>query len=343
VAKRTFDIAIVGATGYTGRESLALLAEHPGARVTRLYAVDNIGKPVAEVFRQFDGLLDLTIEEPDYGALVRDCPVAFLCLPHATAMNVAADLVVRGVKVVDFSADYRLKDVAVYERTYATKHTHPELIATAVYGLPELHRDEIAGCSLVANPGCYPTGALLAVAPLLRRRLVDPTRVIFDSKSGVSGAGRTPNPRTVFSECNESVEAYSIGVHRHQPEIEQEAALLFGAPVAVHFTPHLVPMTRGILATAYVELTRDLAPDEVHALYAEDYDAEPLVGLLPLGAYPRTADVSGTNRCRIGLYVNGRRVVAVSAIDNLVKGAAGQAVQCFNLMCGFDETEALLR
>ena len=343
MAEKTVDIAIVGATGYTGRESLALLLAHPHARVRRLYAVDNIGRQVGEVFGQFHGALDLVIEEPDYGTLVKECAAAFLCLPHAKSMDVGAELHARGVKVVDFSADYRLKDVAVYERVYETKHTHADLVGTAVYGLPELHRDRIAGCSLVANPGCYPTGALLAVAPLLRRRLVDPARVIFDAKSGVSGAGRTPNPKTVFAECNESVEAYAVGVHRHQPEIEQECAGLFGGPVPVQFTPHLVPMTRGILTTAYLELTDEVAPDDVHALYADDYDGEPLVGLLAPGRYPRTADVSGTNRCHVGLRVSGRRVVAVSAIDNLIKGAAGQAVQCLNLMCGFDETEALLR
>jgi N-acetyl-gamma-glutamyl-phosphate reductase len=351
VADKTINVAVVGATGYTGRELIAILLQHPHARIKRLYAIDNIGAPVGEVFGQFDGLLELAIEAPDYDTLVAECPVAFLCLPHAKAMDVAADLHARGVKVIDFSADYRLRDVAVYERTYATKHTHPELIERAVYGLPELYRDEIVGASLVANPGCYPTGAVLAVAPLLRRKLVDPGRIIFDSKSGVSGAGRTPNPKTVFSECNESVEAYGVGVHRHQPEIEQECSRLFGAPpgaapggaLAVHFTPHLVPMTRGILTTAYVELADRMSAEAVHALYAEDYEREPLVGLLPLGRYPRTADVAGTNRCRIGLYASGRRVVAISAIDNLIKGASGQAVQCFNLMCGFDETEALLR
>ena len=343
MTQETVNIAIVGATGYTGRELIALLLAHPHACIKRLYAIDNIGKPVGEVFGQFDGLLDLTIEEPDTAALVDECPVAFLCLPHATAMDVGAQLHAQGVKVIDFSADYRLKDVAVYEATYRTTHRHPELVAEAVYGLPELHREELAGATLVANPGCYPTGAVLAVAPLLRRKLVDPARIIFDSKSGVSGAGRTPNPRTVFSECNESVEAYGVGVHRHQPEIEQECSRLFGEKLSVHFTPHLVPMTRGILTTAYVELTQDMTPDDVHAVYAEDYSGEPLVGLLPLGRYPRTADVSGTNRCRVGLYVKSRRVVAISAIDNLIKGASGQAVQCFNLICGFDETEALLR
>ena len=341
MADSTKNIAIVGATGYTGRESIALLLAHPYARIRRLYAIDNIGKPIGEVFGQFHGRLDLAIEEPDYDTLVKECPVAFLCLPHAKSMDVGADLHARGVTVVDFSADYRLKNVAVYERTYKTKHTHPELIAAAVYGLPELYRDAIAGCSLVANPGCYPTGAVLAVAPLVRRKLVDATRMIFDAKSGVSGAGRAPNPRTVFAECNESVEAYAIGVHRHQPEIDQELSGLFGGPISVHFTPTLVPMTRGILTTAYLELTETMSAEAVHALYAEDYANEPFVGLLPLGSYPRTADVSGSNRCHVGLYVSGRRVVAVSAIDNLIKGAAGQAVQCFNLMCGFDETEAL--
>ena len=342
MAEQTTDIAIVGATGYTGRESIALLLAHPHARVKRLYAIDNIGKPVGEVFGQFFGRVDLVIEEPDYDTLAKECPVAFLCLPHAKSMDVGADLHARGIKVVDFSADYRLKDVPLYERVYKTKHTHPELIPTAVYGLPELHRDEIADCSLVANPGCYPTGALLAVAPLVRRKRVDTTRMIFDAKTGVSGAGRTPNPKTVFAECNESVEAYNVGVHRHQFEIDEQCAALFGGPVSVHFTPHLVPITRGILTTAYLELTEPMSAENVHALYAEDYDKEPLVDLLPLGRYPRTADVSGTNRCHIGLYVSGRRVVAVSAIDNLIKGAAGQAVQCFNLMCGFEETEALL-
>jgi len=336
------NIAIVGATGYTGRELIALLLAHPHARIKRLYAVDNLGKPVGEVFGQFDGLLDLTIEEPDYATLVEECPVAFLCLPHAKAMDVAAQLHAHGVKVVDFSADYRLRDVAVYEATYDTEHTHPDLVAEAVYGLPELYRDEIAGASLVANPGCYPTGAVLAVAPLLRRKLVDPARIIFDSKSGVSGAGRTPNPRTVFAECNESVEAYGVGVHRHQPEIEQECSRLFGETLSVHFTPHLVPMTRGILTTAYVELVQDMTPDEVHAVYAGDYGPEPLIGLLPLGRYPRTADVAGTNRCRVGLYVKGRRVVAISAIDNLIKGASGQAIQNLNLMFGFAETTGLM-
>ncbi|GAH66793.1 unnamed protein product, partial [marine sediment metagenome] len=264
------------------------------------------------------------------------------CLPHAVGAGMVAQAISLGRKVIDFSADYRLKSVEVYEQHYET-HPAPQLIEEAVYGLPELHRDGIRGTHLTAVPGCYPTGAILALAPVCAEGLVEPTSIVVDSKSGVSGAGRSNLTLTThFAEANESVSAYKVAEHRHTPEMDQELSLL-GSRVRVTFTPHLVPITRGILTTAYADLRQDLSAAELVELYRDFYEGEPFVHVLAEGKMPGTKHVSGSNNCHIGLAVDAanRRLIAVSAIDNLIKGLAGGAVQCMNLMCGFPEDTGL--
>jgi N-acetyl-gamma-glutamyl-phosphate reductase len=260
-----------------------------------------------------------------------------------TAQEAAYRLHAKGVKVVDLSADYRLSDTAVYEQWYEHRHQYPDLLTRAVYGLPELHRKKIRGAALVANPGCYPTSAILALAPLVREGLVDRRSIVIDSKSGVSGAGRTPGLAYHFPEANEGFMAYKVGSHRHTPEIEQELGNLAGAAIRLSFTPHLVPMNRGILTTAYGVLLRTMDTQELHSIYADAYRNEPFVRLLPPGQFPNVRNVRGSNFCDIGVYADPRtgRAVLVAAIDNLVKGAAGQAVQNMNIFMGFEETAGL--
>jgi N-acetyl-gamma-glutamyl-phosphate reductase len=268
--------------------------------------------------------------------------VIFMATPHGEAMAVAPAFVDAGKKVIDLSADFRLRDLDVFEKWYH-KHTAPELAMKAVYGIPELYRDEIRKAQLVANPGCYPTSAILALAPALREKIIDPTTIIIDSKSGVSGAGRDPVIGSLFCEVDEGFKAYKVNEHRHGPEIEQELSVLAGSEVKVSFTPHLLPLTRGILSTIYASLKKTLSTAELIALYNDFYKGERFVRVLRKGMYPNVSSVKGTNFCHVGLSVDPRtnRVIILSAIDNLVKGASGQAVQNMNLMCGLREDTAL--
>jgi N-acetyl-gamma-glutamyl-phosphate reductase len=333
------EVGIVGGTGYTGAELLRLLARHRSARVKLLTSRQEAGKRVDAMFPQLRGACDLTFSEPDPAALA-SCDVVFFATPHGTAMGLAPELLKRGVKVLDLSADFRLKDPAVFKQWYKLDHAAPQLLAEAVYGLPEIHRDALRGARLVAVPGCYPTAVQLGFLPLLENKLVLTHTLIADCKSGVTGAGRELKATSLFGEAAESFKAYGVDGHRHRPEIEQGLSRLAGEPTDVTFVPHLVPMNRGIHATLYADLERD---SDVQRLYEMRYADEPFVDVLPAGAHPDTRSVRGANQCRIAVHRpgNGRRVVVLAVIDNLMKGAAGQAVQCFNLMAGLPETEGL--
>ncbi|MEM6798123.1 MAG: N-acetyl-gamma-glutamyl-phosphate reductase [Planctomycetota bacterium] len=333
-------VAVYGASGYTGLELLRLLARHPGAEPTALVTRQPDAPHVSRVHPSLSGRLDLTLEalSPDEVAERADC--VFTCLPHGASAEVVAGLLQRGLKVVDLSADYRLNDRAVYERWYGGTHPDPQRIGETPYGLPELYRDRIPDSQLVANPGCYPTSAILALAPLLKAGLVAAEGIVIDAKSGVSGAGRNPKPNLHFPEANESFAAYGVGTHRHMPEIDQVLGDAAGRPLQVLFTPHLVPMDRGILSTIYAQPIGDPTEEQLNAAIRDAYGAEPFVDVVETP--PATKDVANTNRCHLAVRVVRGRVVLVSVIDNLIKGAAGAAVQNFNLMHGFEETTALV-
>jgi N-acetyl-gamma-glutamyl-phosphate reductase len=335
--------AVFGATGYGGIELIRLLAGHPDVELAYLASTSAAGNLVSEVFPHLAGCVDLALQAPSIDEATERADVAFFCLQpgEATAMIRAA--LDAGLPVLDFSADFRLKDLAAYEGFYGA-HKAADLIPRAVYGLPELHREEIRATDLVAVPGCYPTGAVLALAPLVKNEMVSLESLTIDAKSGVSGAGRSKMTLTThFSERNESMTAYGLPAHRHRPEIEQELGLLAGTDLTVCFVPHLIPITRGILTTAYADLIEGASGEALTELYRDFYAGEPFVRVMPAGQIPTTKQVWGSNFCDIGVAVDERnwRAVVVSAIDNLVKGLAGGAVQCMNLMCGLDETAGL--
>lgn len=337
--------SVVGATGYTGTELVRILAGHPKARLTVVTSRQLAGKRFTEVFPALTGFVNgMSLSAPDPAELARKSDVVFLATPHGVSSEIAADLLARKpeLTVIDLSADFRLKDPAAYAQWYGHAHSHPELLAQAVYGLPELNRSQIEGAHLIANPGCYPTSIVLAVAPLLKHHLTDPKGVIADSKSGVTGAGREPTMGTHFPEVNESLKAYGVTKHRHTPEIEQELSAAAGVPVIVNFTPHLLPINRGILSTTYAPNSSGMSKGDLLALYRDFYRNAPFVRIYDSGL-PEIRNVRGSNYCDIGFEVDARtgRIVFVSAIDNLVKGAAGQAVQNMNIALGLPETAGL--
>lgn len=336
-------IAIVGASGYTGLELIRLLDRHPLVEISCVTSEQSAGKRISDTFPTLRGRCDLVLEALDPAVVAAKADLIFTALPHQAAMKVVPDFLTAGKKVVDLSADYRLHDPAVYAAWYEP-HLNPELLPDAVFGLPELRRDLIKQARLVANPGCYPTSVILGLRPLLENGLIDLTTIIADSKSGTSGAGRSAKVDSLYCEVNDSFKAYGVGgVHRHTPEIEQELSELAGKPVTITFTPHLVPMDRGILSTIYAIPTRTVTTEELVALYADTYRDESFVRPLPKGQFPSTAFVRGSNFCDIGITLDSRtnRIVVVSAIDNLVKGASGQAIQNMNLVCGFPEAMGL--
>ena len=338
----TIRVGIIG-DGYTSEELNRLLAVHPGVRVEGVTSIENIGRDLAEVFPNLHGFTGVVCERIELPAFFKRCDAIFIALPHGLAAPLAKAALAAGVKVVDLGADFRFSSRETYEYWYNTTHPAPELLEQAVYGLPELYREEVRQTNLTANPGCYPTGAILGLAPALNSGLLELDTLIVDSKSGVSGAGRTPVQTNVFCEVNENVRAYNVGVHRHGPEIEQILSRVSGKDVIISFTPHLIPMTRGILSTIYGRLARPAAESEVRELYREFYRESPFVKVLPAGQLPMTKAVYSSNNCHIGMVQDERtgRLVIVTAIDNLVKGASGQAVQNLNLMFGLPETDGL--
>lgn len=336
-------VAIIGASGYTGVELARILCNHPEFQLTAATSRQYAGKPLSEVFPNLLGKTDLICENLTINELTEQADLFFAAVPHKTAMDLVPQLLQAGKKVVDLSADFRLRDVAVYEEWYQ-KHSSPEFIAEAAYGLPELYREQIKKARIVANPGCYPTSIVLGLAPLLQKGLIDPTTIIVDSKSGTTGAGRSASVGTLFCEVHDGFKAYKVGgTHRHLPEIEQELSNASGNQVTISFTPHLLPISRGILSTSYASLTSAVTADEIRKIYLAMYKDEPFVRIVPDGTFPTTQHVRGSNFCDIGFAIDQRtnRIIVVSTIDNIVKGAAGQAVQNMNLICGLEETMGL--
>jgi N-acetyl-gamma-glutamyl-phosphate reductase len=335
-------VGIIGATGYTGLELVRLLLRHPGVKMTALTSERYVGRPIWKVFPSVMKETDLVCQALEIEPLARACDFLFTALPHKTAMEVIPGFVQRGLRVVDLSADFRLTDPQVYEEWY-DKHTAPELLRKVVYGIPELHRAEIRNAALVANPGCYPTSIILALAPALRNKIIDTRTIIADSKSGVSGAGRSAVLSSLFAEVSENFKAYKVTEHRHTPEIEQELSRAAGEKITITFTPHLVPMKRGILSTVYATLKTPVSEPEILDLYRKFYSSEKFVRIHPSDLLPGTADVFGSNYCDLGLKVDKRnnRLILISALDNLVKGASGQAVQNMNVMLGLEESAGL--
>jgi N-acetyl-gamma-glutamyl-phosphate reductase len=332
-------VAILGATGYSALELIKILLRHPGAEITAVTSRQEGRPPIASVHPSLSGRLDLPLEDLGPAELASRAECVFSCLPHGVTTALVPQLLAGQCRVVDFSADYRLKDARLYEQWYGEKHGDPERLPSAVYGLPELFRSQIAGAALIANPGCYPTSAILALAPLLKAGLIEPKGIIIDSKSGVSGAGRTPKLTTLFPECNENLSAYNVGKHRHTPEIEQVLSTAGGQTAEVIFTPHLVPMDRGILSTAYSQPRGAAGEKQVLEALREFYAREAFVKVVD--HLPGTKDTSGTNYCHVTARVVRDRIITISCLDNLIKGAAGAAVQNFNLMFGHAETTAL--
>ncbi|MBK9132657.1 MAG: N-acetyl-gamma-glutamyl-phosphate reductase [Gammaproteobacteria bacterium] len=338
MANTRLKVGVVGGTGYTGAELLRLLARHPEVELRAVTSREQAGRPVAGLFQNLRGHVDLEFTSPE-PAVLADCDTVFFASPNGTAMTMARVLLEAGTRIIDLAADFRLKDPEQWRHWYRMDHACPELLAEAVYGLPEINRAALRGARLVANPGCYPTAVQLGFLPLLEAGLVDRDRLIADAKSGVSGAGRKAEIGTLFAEAGENFKAYGVAGHRHWPEIRQGlAAAGRGGPVGLTFVPHLVPMIRGIHATLYAELATEREVD-LQALYEKRYAQEPFVDVMPSGSLPETRSVKGANLCRIAVYrpLDQRTVVVLSVIDNLVKGAAGQALQNFNIMHGFEE------
>ncbi len=334
--------AVIGAAGYTGIETVRLLLGHPGIALTVVTSAADAGRGVEDVYPALAGC-GLVFEDPDVCDIAGNADVAFLAVPHTASMALTPALLDAGLTVIDLSADFRLKDAAVYEAWYGTPHTSPQLLERAVYGLPEITRSSLAGAKLVACAGCYPTASALAAAPAIEAGLVADGPVTIDAKSGVSGAGRKPSPGNLYCAADESVLPYKVGSHRHTPEIAQTLSAVAGGPVAVCFAPHLVPMSRGLLATAYLRAAEGLSAADAVDAYRARYADEPFVTVHPEGRMPSTREVAGTNRAHIGLAVDAESgtLVVACAIDNLVKGSGGQAIQCANIALGLDETAGL--
>jgi len=332
-------VAVIGASGYTGAEAIRIIVSHSQAELVYLTALEEECGRVGEVFGQFMGRFELDIEPLDFEKLSGLADVALCCLPHRVSMQFVPKLLDAGVKVIDFSADYRLKDVAVYEAYYKVRHSDVANIERAGFGLPELFREDIQGRDLVANPGCYPTGAALAVAPLLKEGFIETDSIIVNAVTGITGGGRNPTNKFHFPNMNENFFAYGIGTHRHMPEMEQIASEVCGSDVKILFQPHAGPFDRGILSSVYCRPKQKISDDKLQEIYSEFYAEEPFVQVLE--SSPALKDVAGTNYCHIfPRFVKGR-VVVFSAIDNLVKGASGQAVQNMNIIFGLDETLGL--
>lgn len=333
-------VAILGATGYTALELLKILVRHPEAEVTALTTRQDTRPHITSIHPSLTGMLDICCENLSAEDVGKRCDIAFCALPHTASMEAVPQLLDAGCRVVDLSADYRLTDPGVYEQWYGHVHTDPTRLSTTVYGLPEIYIERIPTADLVANPGCYTSTSILALAPLLAHKLIEPSGIIIDAKSGVSGAGRTPKLSNLFSECNESVTAYGIGTHRHTPEIEQVLSDVGGDTVNVAFNPHLMPMDRGILCSVYPQLKSNSSVEELLKVFRQFYEGQPFVRIVE--HIPATKDVAHTNFCDITVRMNRNQLVVFAALDNLIKGASGVAVQNMNLMLGLDQRTGML-
>jgi N-acetyl-gamma-glutamyl-phosphate reductase len=333
------NVSVLGATGYAGIELVRLLASHPEACIKNLVSQSFVGEKISKIYPNFKNVLDIECIALDTKKIAEESDVVFTALPHGASKTVIPDLYGYGVKIIDLSGDFRYNDEKVYEAWYGEPHTNPELMKKAVYGLCELHREAIKKAEIIGNPGCYTTCSILGSAPLFANKLIQTDSVIIDAKSGVTGAGRSTSLDNSFCECTENMKAYKIATHRHTSEIEQECSLLAGEEVTLSFTPHLIPLKRGILATIYANLSRKVTEDEILALYKEFYKDEHFVRIYDKGSLPETNHVAGSNFVDIGVKVDQRlnRVIAVSCIDNLIKGAAGQAIQNMNLLFDLPE------
>ena len=334
-------VGVVGATGYAGEEVIKILVNHKGVKITELSAVIDKEEPLSSIFPIFKGKLDLICKKPNPEAMAKNVDLVFLGLPHKVSMELVPVFMKAGKIVIDFSADYRLAP-DVYKVWYGIEHKDKENLPKAVYGLPELYYDAIRGAKLIANPGCYPTSVILGIAPILKEKAIYFDHMIADSKSGVSGAGRKPDLALSFCEVNENLKAYKVNEHQHKPEIGKILSEVAGSEIDVVFTPHLIPMNRGILSTIYLKLNKKLDTKAVLDIYRNFYKGKPFVRISDEGKLPQVRDIVGTNYCDIGLKVTGDTLIVVSCIDNLKKGAAGQAVQNMNIIAGFDETEGLI-
>lgn len=339
------EVAVVGAAGYAGIEAVRLVLGHPRLRLALATSAADAGNAISDVYPALVGATDISFSAPSVQAIADAAAVAILAVPHTAALELVPSLLERGVTVVDMSADYRLADQRTYEAWYGVAHTSPDLLQTAVFGLPELDRSDLLGANLVACPGCYPTATALAAVPALQGGKAVGRRVVVDAKSGVSGAGRSASAGTHYVTVNESVLPYKVASHRHTPEIEQALSAAAGHEMSVVFTPHLIPMSRGLLSTVYIEVEAGFTTQDAIELYRSRYRDEPFVHVHAAGAMPSTLEVRGTNRAAIGVAVDSRTstLVAACAIDNLGKGAAGQALQCLNAVLGYPETEGLDR
>ena len=336
-----YKVGIIG-DGYTAADLLRLLALHSMCKPLYIFSTENIGRRIDQVYPHLMGFSDLVCEKTDLEKL-KEVDVVFLALPHGISVPIVKELINAGIKCIDLGADFRFKDAKTYSRYYEKEHDAVELLPNAVYGLSELYREKIKSADLVANPGCFPTGAITMLAPLLEAGLINKDNIIIDSKTGVSGAGRTPSANNNFCEVNEGIKAYGVGTHRHAPEIEQELSFASDSKVSITFTPHLLPINRGILTTAYASLAKQASAAKIRETLEEKFRSDYFIRILPEGIYPHSKWVYGSNFLDIGIFVNEEngRVILISALDNLCKGASGQAIQNMNIMLGIDECEGL--
>jgi N-acetyl-gamma-glutamyl-phosphate reductase len=337
-------VGVIGATGYAGEEILKILLKIPEVRITYIAAKVDKKSNIAEIFPYFKGILDLECDNLDVKKAVEACDLVFLALPHTVPMEIAANFLKAGKKVIDLSADFRLGDIQVYKDWYKAEHKDSKNLKSAVYGLPELYRQDIQKAKLIANPGCYPTAAILSLAPAVTSLAKEIDSIIIDAKSGVTGAGRKASIDFFFAEINENLKAYKVNVHQHMPEIEQELSKLAARKIGITFVPHLIPINRGILETAYVRFNKEISATKIIEIYKNFYRQEKFVRVKSDGSFPQIKDIVGTNFCDIGIRIEEghKLLILVTCIDNLVKGAAGQAVQNMNIMCGLKETAGLL-
>jgi len=338
------NVGIVGATGYAGEELIDICLRHPNVRITHLSAKIDKPEEISKIFPKFKGRIGLICKEPNIKEIITNCDLVFLALPHTVSMEIVPRLLSDRKKVIDLSADYRLKDAKIYAQFYETKHKDKIHLSQSIYGLPEIYRAKIENARLIANPGCYPTAAILALTPVVALNLVDLDTIIIDAKSGVTGAGRKATQDFFFSEIDEDFKAYKVNAHQHAPEINQELSKLAGKKINVTFVPHLLPLNRGILATIYVKKVQGsrFKVQGLNALYKKFYKKEPFIRIKEEGDFPKLKDVVGTNYCDIGIKDSGNIVIIIAVIDNLLKGASGQAVQNMNIMYNFPEYTALL-